>query len=84
MSLLKRKQEKTATVSIRVPVSVKEQIDALRQHADARGLDLTGSLTDALVKWTKQAQEELDIAVPTIPQIVTKPQRANGSDPERA
>jgi hypothetical protein len=84
MSLLKRKQEKTATVSIRVPLSVKEQIDALRQLADARGLDLTGSLTDALVKWTKQAQEELGTQPPTAPSAIDKSQRQNGADPERA
>ncbi len=84
MSLLKRKQEKTATVSVRVPLSVKEQIDTLRKLADDKGYDLTASLTDALVKWTKQAQEELGIVVPTTPPIITKPQRANGTDPERA
>jgi hypothetical protein len=84
MSLLKRKQEKTGTVSVRVPLSVKEQIDSLRKLADSKGFDLTASLTDALVKWTKQAQEELSIAVPTTPPIITKSQRVNGSDPERA
>ena len=83
MSLLKRKQEKTATVSVRVPLSVKEQIDTLRKLADGKGFDLTASLTDALVKWTKQAQEELGIHVPTAPPVIAKPQRANGADPER-
>jgi hypothetical protein len=84
MSLLKRKQEKTGTVSVRVPLSVKEQIDTLRKLADSKGFDLTASLTDALVKWTKQAQEELGIVTPPTPQIVTKSQLANGSDPQRA
>ena len=35
MALLKRKAEKTDTVSIRLPMSVKQEIGELRELADA-------------------------------------------------
>jgi hypothetical protein len=79
MALLKRKAEKTTTISVRVPVSTKGQIDALRPLADEAGYDLTASLSDAVVRWTKQVSEELHGASPT----VNKPQHSNGADPER-
>jgi hypothetical protein len=31
----------------------------LRQLADANGFDLTGSLSDAVIKWVRQVSEEL-------------------------
>ncbi len=80
MALLKRKQEKTTTVSVRVPISIKGQMDTLRQLADEAGFDLTGSLSDAVIKWTKQVHEELASQVPA----VHKTQRSNGAEPERA
>jgi hypothetical protein len=61
MALLKRKQEKTGTISVRVPLTIKAEIAALRPIADTKGFDLAGSLSDAVVKWTKQAREELGI-----------------------
>lgn len=59
MGLLKRKQEKTTTLGIRVGLSVKAEVHALKQVADQRGFDLTVSLGDAVVKWIRQVREEL-------------------------
>jgi hypothetical protein len=59
MALLKRKAEKTIIISVRVPMSIKEQMDTVRKLADDAGYDLTGSLSDAVVKWVKQVREEL-------------------------
>ncbi len=60
MPLLKRKQEKTTVLSVRVPLSIKAEMDHLRQLADDSGFDLTGSLTDAVLRWIKQIREELN------------------------
>jgi hypothetical protein len=78
MPLLKRKAEKTTIISVRIPVSTKGQIDTLRPLADEAGYDLTGSLSDAVVRWTKQVSEELQGTTPT----AHKPQHSNGTDPE--
>lgn len=59
MALLKRKAEKSGTISVRIPESAKIEMKHLRGVADARGFDLAGSLTDAVVKWIKQLREEL-------------------------
>jgi hypothetical protein len=77
MSLLKRKPEKTTTISVRVPVSIKQEMDTLRQLSDASGFDLTASLTDAVVKWTKQVREELGSQASP----VNKTRSVNGAHP---
>lgn len=59
MGLLRRKEEKSETISIRVPGSVKAELEELRQQADAAGFDLTATLTEALVRLTRQLREEL-------------------------
>jgi hypothetical protein len=82
MALLKRKQEKTVTISVRVPVSAKELIDADRALAEAQGYDLSGSLTDAVVKWAKQVHEELTNTA-SAPSSVHKPHSQNGADANR-
>jgi hypothetical protein len=82
MALLKRKQEKTTTISVRVPMSVKEQMDTLRQLADANGFDLSGSLTDAVTKWTRQVYEELGNHTRTATTSVQETQHSNGADKE--
>jgi hypothetical protein len=84
MSLLKRKQEKTATVSVRVPMSAKQMMDTDRPLADAKGFDLSGSLTDAVVKWAKQVHEELTTTMPSTTSTVNKTSPQNGADPDRA
>jgi hypothetical protein len=50
MALLKRKAEKTTTISVRVPLSAKDQMATLKPIADAAGFDLSNSLSDAVVK----------------------------------
>jgi hypothetical protein len=77
MALLKRKAEKTDILSIRIPLSVKDQIEMLRQLADAQGFDLTGSLSDVVIKWVRQVSEELQGS----PAAVHKAQSGNGAEP---
>jgi hypothetical protein len=60
MGLLKRKEEKSETISIRVPASVKAELDELRKRADAGGFDLTATITEALLRLVKQLRSELD------------------------
>ena len=60
MGLLKRKEEKTQTISVRVPASVKAELDELRRQADAAGFDLTATLTEVLVRMAKQVRAELE------------------------
>jgi hypothetical protein len=59
MALLKRKQEKTGIASIRLPMSAIQELQTLRQLADDKGYDLNASMADALLKWMKQARDEL-------------------------
>jgi hypothetical protein len=80
MALLKRKAEKTEIISIRIPLSVKDQIEMLRQLADANGFDLTASLSEAVIKWTKQVAEELQQLTPA----THKPKSLNGAEPEHS
>jgi hypothetical protein len=84
MALLKRKAEKTTIISVRVPVSVKEQMETVRTLADQAGFDLTGSLTDAVIKWTKQVQEELSSHPQAHVPNVNKVAASNGAEPESA
>jgi uncharacterized protein YicC (UPF0701 family) len=60
MGLLKHKEEKSETISVRVPASVKAELDDLRKRADAEGFDLTATITEALVRLAKQVRSELD------------------------
>jgi hypothetical protein len=78
MALLKRKAEKTTIISVRIPMSVKEQIDTLRKLADTKGFDLTGSLSEVVIKWTRQVSDELQ----EHEHDVHKTQVINGMDPE--
>ena len=59
MALLKRKQEKTGIASLRLPMSALQELQTLRQLADDNGYDLNASMADALLKWMKQARDEL-------------------------
>jgi hypothetical protein len=60
MGLLKRKEEKTETISVRVPASVKAELNELRTRAETAGFDLTATLTEALVRMAKQVRGELE------------------------
>ena len=59
MSLLKRKEEKTEVISVRVPGSAKAEFDELRQRAEAGGFDLAGSMSEAEVRIIRQIGAEL-------------------------
>jgi len=59
MGLLKRKEEKTEVISVRVPGSAKAELDELRQRAEAGGFGLAGSLSEAVVRIIKQIGAEL-------------------------
>jgi len=60
VGLLKRKEEKTETIAVRVPSSLKTQLEQLRERADAAGFDLTATITEAITRLAKQVREELD------------------------
>ena len=48
MGILKRKDERTETVTVRVPASVKAELDQLREETGAAGFDLNATLSDAV------------------------------------
>jgi hypothetical protein len=72
MGLLKRKEEKTETIAVRVPSSLKAQLKELRDRADAAGFDLTATVAESITRLAKQVREELDAAG-------TPQRKANGS-----
>ena len=59
MGLLRRKEEKTEVISVRVPGSAKAEFDELRQRAEAGGYDLAGSISEAVVRIIRQIGAEL-------------------------
>ena len=59
MALLKRKPETSKVLSVRIPQSAHQEFDELQALADAKGFDLRGSLTDAVLQWIRQARREL-------------------------
>jgi hypothetical protein len=60
MGLLKRKEERSETISLRVPGSVKTELEELRREADAAGFDLTATITETLIRFAKQIRVELE------------------------
>ena len=65
MGVLKKKEERTETVTIRIPSSVKAEIDQLRDRAEATGFDLNATMSESLTRLVRQVREELDgIAAP--------------------
>ena len=62
---MKRKEEKTEVISVRVPGSAKAEFDELRQRAEAGGYDLAGSLSEAVVRIIRQISAELRDAAGT-------------------
>ena len=77
MGLLKRKEEKTEVISVRVPGSAKAELDELRQRAEAGGFDLAGSMSEALVRIIRQIGAELSESAGTAngPSRTVRPQR---------
>ena len=66
MGVLKKKEERTETVTIRIPSSVKAEIDQLRERAEATGFDLNATMSESLTRLVRQVREELDgIATPS-------------------
>jgi len=59
MGVLKRKGEHTGTVTVRVPASVKAELDQLREETGAAGFDLNATLSDAVMRVTRQIRDEL-------------------------
>jgi hypothetical protein len=59
MGILKRKDERTETVTVRVPASVKAELDQLREETGAAGFDLNATLSDAVSRVTRQIRDEL-------------------------
>jgi len=60
MGVLKKKEERTETVTIRIASSVKAEIDQLRERAEATGFDLNATMSESLTRLVRQAREELD------------------------
>ena len=50
MGVLKKKEERTETVTIRIPSSVKAEIDQLRDRAEATGFDLNATMSESLTR----------------------------------
>ncbi len=59
MGVLRKKQERTETVTVRVPAPVKAELDRLREETGAAGFDLNATLSEAVIRVTKQIREEL-------------------------
>jgi hypothetical protein len=59
MGVLKRKDERTETITVRVPASVKAELDQLREETGAAGFDLNATLSDAVTRVTRQIRDEL-------------------------
>ncbi len=60
MGVLKKKEERTETVTIRIPSSVKAEIDQLRDRAEATGFDLNATMSESLTRLVRQVREELE------------------------
>lgn len=60
MGVLKRKEEPVESITLRVPASVKAEIDRLRDRAGAAGFDLNATLCDSIVRLTRQMRDEMD------------------------
>lgn len=60
MGVLKRKEERSAVIQVRVPASVKGQLEELRRAADDAGFDLGTTITETITRLVKQIHDELD------------------------
>ena len=64
MGVLRKKDERTETITVRIPSSVKAELDQLRERADVAGFDLNATMSESMTRLTKQVREELDAAAP--------------------
>ncbi len=60
MGVLKRKEEPAESIALRVPASVKAELDRLRERAGAAGFDLNATLCESIVRLTRQMRDEMD------------------------
>ena len=60
MGVLKRKEEPTETMTLRVPTSVKAEIDQLRERTNEAGFDLNGTICESIIRLTRQVRDEMD------------------------
>ena len=60
MGVLKRKEERTETITLRVPASVKTEIDRLRERTSEAGFDLNGTICESIIRLTRQMRDEMD------------------------
>ena len=60
MGVLKRKDEPTETITLRVPASVKAEIDRLRERTNEAGFDLNGTICESIIRLTRQVRDEMD------------------------
>ena len=60
MGVLKRKEEPTQTITLRVPASVKAELDRLRERASEAGFDLNATICETIIRLTRQMRDEMD------------------------
>ena len=60
MGVLKRKEEPSETITLRVPASVKAEIDRLRERTNEAGFDLNATICESIVRLTRQMRDEMD------------------------
>jgi hypothetical protein len=64
MGVLRKKDERTETITVRIPSSVKAELDQLRERSDAAGFDLNATMSESMTRLARQVREELDAATP--------------------
>ena len=79
MGMWRAKQEESKSMWFRVPVSLKQEFEQLRQQAEAAGLDASATFTAALGRLAKQLREEL-AGTPARTDGAVRPGKANGLD----
>ena len=60
MGVLKRKEERSETITLRVPASVKAEIDRLRERTSEAGFDLNATICESIIRLTRQMRDEMD------------------------
>jgi hypothetical protein len=60
MSLIKRKQEPTTVISVRIPLSLKAELDSLRKMAEKANVDFTATLAEMIAANFKAIRSELE------------------------
>ena len=60
MGVLKRKEEPSETITLRVLASVKAEIDRLRERTNEAGFDLNATICESIIRLTRQMRDEMD------------------------